>query len=426
MTQEPDVVSEADARRARDFARMRAVATGLLGLMAVVFVAASLARVRWPHLAPALGYVRAFAEAGMVGACADWFAVTALFRRPFGLPIPHTGIIPRNKARIGEALGGFIADNFLTERVLEEKLRQLEVARWGGDWLARPANARRLARRLAAILPQVIAALPPGALREVASSAAFAAARTTPAGPLASRALAAIWNDGRAQVMLDLGIERLGGYLAEHQETIRAKVSQHSYRWLPKWVDRMIADKVTDGLLQMLQEMHDPDHPWRLELRDIIERYIARLASDPELQARAEAFKMRMLADPGLRAQADELWTGLEGKLAEELAADARGVADRLERALLALGAWLAGDLAAQARLNEWARLLVRRGIAPRRREIGMFVAQVVASWDARSIVDKLELQVGKDLQYIRVNGTLVGGLVGLAIYATARAFGLD
>jgi uncharacterized membrane-anchored protein YjiN (DUF445 family) len=414
-------VSPEDLRRANGLARMRAIATGLLGLMAVVFVGASLLQGRWP----ALAYLRAFAEAGAVGACADWFAVTALFRRPLGLPIPHTAVIPRNKTRIGEALGGFIADNFLTETVLDEKLRQLEVAGWGGDWLSRPANARRVARRLGALLPQIAAALPPGALRDLAGAAALAAARATPAAPLAARLLRALWSDGAGEATVERVLARLSDLLAERQATFRDSLAERTHTWLPRWVDKVLAARVTEGLAKLLSEMADPDHPWRQELRAWVERALDRLEHDPDLQAQGERLKLRLIADPNLRAQAESLWAGVETRLADIAHAEAPELAERLQGWIEALGAWLKEDTAAQARLNDWSRLVARRLIAPRRHQIGAFVAQVVASWDARSVVDKLELQVGRDLQYIRINGTVVGGLTGLAIFAVARLTGL-
>ena len=409
-------VTDTATPKARELRRMRAIATGLLVLMALVFVAASLAdrggRLVW------LGYVRAFAEAGMAGACADWFAVTALFRRPLGLPIPHTGVIPRNKARIGEALGGFIADNFLTEEVLDAKLKQLEVARWGGAWLARPHQARRLARRLAAMLPELIQALPRDAVRDVAGQAAMAAARSVPAAPTAGKLLEAAWNEGRSQAAIEWALDRLAEYLAANAEVIHAGVEAQTAKWIPKFVDRIIAEKITSGALQLMQEMRAPDHPWRQDIREAVEGFIARLATDPELRARGEALKLKLLADPGLQDQARAVWAGLESRLASGAS---EGVAERLEQVLLALGRWLDQDEAAQARLNDWARIIVRRLIAPRRAEIGRFIAQVVAGWDTKSVVDKLELQFGKDLQYIRVNGTIVGGLAGLAIHAVSQ-----
>lgn len=419
MTGALAITTISDEARARDLKRMQAIATGLLVAMAFVFVAASLADDRWPQLA----YVRAFAEAAMVGACADWFAVTAIFRRPLGLPIPHTGIIPRNKDRIGQALGGFIANNFLTVEVLDTRLKQIEVARWGGEWLRQPRHARRLAQRLATMLPGLLRLLPKDMLRETAGSAASAAIRAIPASPTAAKLLAAFWNEGRSQAALDWGIDRLATYLEENEEAIQEKVEAKSWKWMPKFVDRMIAQKVTAGLGEMLVEMRDPDHPWRMELKGAIERFIERLAHDPELIAKGEELKLRLLADPAVRDQARRVWIELEKKLSE---GRSPALAERLEHMLLALGEWLHTEQTAQARLNEWARILARQVIAPRRHEIGNFVAQVVSSWDTKGVVDKLELQVGKDLQFIRVNGTIVGGLVGLAIYSASRAFGLN
>jgi uncharacterized membrane-anchored protein YjiN (DUF445 family) len=421
MTAAPLEAAET-AARARDLRRMRVIATGLLVLMAVLFVAASLAARTWPGLQPWLGPVRAFAEAGMVGACADWFAVTALFRRPLGLPIPHTGIIPRNKDRIGEALGRFLAENFLTPEVLTERLRQLELARWGGEWLGRPGQAARLAQRVTAVLPEAMRLLPPHAIRDMAGSAAMAAANAIPAAPAASRMLAAAWGQGRSQAALDWGVARLAAYLAEHEEALQQQVEVHSGRWMPRFVDRLIAAKISGGLQDLLQAMMAPDHPWRLEIAEAIESFIDRLAHDPDLAARAETLKRQLLADPALHAQAQSLWDELEARLT---AGDSAALQRRIEQALTALGAWLRGSDTAQHRLNDWARAVALRLIAPRRRQIGGLVADVVAGWDAKGIVDRLELQVGRDLQYIRINGTLVGGLVGLVLYAVTRIFGL-
>jgi uncharacterized membrane-anchored protein YjiN (DUF445 family) len=183
---------------------------------------------------------------------------------------------------------------------------------------------------------------------------------------------------------------------------------------MPRFVDRAIAAKITAGVQALLQEMLSADHPWRQQLRQAIEAYIARLADDPELLARGEALKARLLSDPRLIAHAELLWTDLERRLGE---IEGREIAGRLERLLGALGNWLDAEEGAQAKLNAWARALARQVIAPRRHAIGDFVAQVVSAWDTKSVVDKLELQVGRDLQYIRINGTLVGGLVGLVLH---------
>ena len=408
------------SRRAR-LKRMRTLATGLLVAMAVVFVASSLWAPRWHEL----GFVRAFAEAATVGACADWFAVTALFRRPFGLPIPHTAIVPRNKDRIGDALGRFIVENFLSPRVLDAKLRQLEIAAWGGSWLQEPRNAAALADRIVTWGPELVRALPSGTLEMLAGSAAMAAARSTPAAPTASALLAALWNEGRAQPLIERGAGVLSAYLAEHQEVVLEKVQGQSWRWLPAWVDRAIARRITNGLVQLLVDIQAPDHPWRLKLVEGIETLITRLASDPELHRQGEALKKQVLDDPRLREHAHQLWKEVERRLQTQWGGEGDELRGRLTHVVQDLGVWLSNDPGMQRALNTGARALVRQVLAPRREAVGRFVSQVVRGWDARSVVERLELQVGPDLQFIRINGTVVGGLVGLAIYVLSQSLGL-
>ena len=413
-------MQDALPQRAR-LKRMQALATGLLVAMAMLFVASSLGAPRWP----ALGFVRAFAEAAMVGACADWFAVTALFRRPLGLPIPHTALVPRNKDRIGDALGRFIVENFLNPRVLDAKLRRLELGAWGGAWLQEPRNAAAIAGRLTAWGPELVRALPSGTLEALAGSAALAAARSTPAAPTASALLAAFWNEGRVQPLVERGAALLSAYLAEHQEVVLEKVQGQSWRWLPAWIDRAIARRITDGLLQLLTDVQAPDHPWRLTLVQGVETLIARLADDPELQRQGEALKRQILDDPRLREHAHRLWTEVERRLRTQWGSGGGELETKLTHLIQDLGGWLRNDPGMQRALNTGARALSRQVLAPRREDVGRFVAQVVRGWDARGIVERLELQVGPDLQFIRINGTLVGGLVGLAIFVLSRWLGL-
>jgi uncharacterized membrane-anchored protein YjiN (DUF445 family) len=400
---------------------MQAVATGLLALMAVVYVLSCYAARRWPSAA----YVRAFAEAAMVGGAADWFAVTALFRRPLGLPIPHTAIIPRSKARIGSALGRFIVENFLNPRVLDSKLRELELAAWGGGWLSRPENARSVAERLIRLVPEVLRALPEGMLESLLASAGTSAVRAVPAAPAASALLAAVWGEDRAAPLIERGAELLGGYLDEHQGVVLEKVQAQSWRWLPSWVDRAIARKITAGVVQLLSDVRQPDHPWRARLDDLVEGWIDRLASDPELRARGEALKEAVLANPRFRAEIARLWRQLRRQLESGSLEDPARAQARVEGLVCAFGDWLSRDAGLQRMLNLSARALVRSLLAPRRQEIGRFVAQVVEGWDSESVVSRLELQVGPDLQFIRVNGALVGGLVGLMLFAASRLFHL-
>ena len=409
---DPDV-----AQKFRDLRRMRLLATSLLAFMTLVFIATSVFTRDWPWLA----YVRAFAEAAMVGACADWFAVVALFRRPFGLPIPHTGIVPRNKARIGAALGRFMSNNFLSPTVLAKRLDKIDAAQFGSDWLTYPGSARRIADQASHFLPQALGALSHEQTVNWLSEAAIRGISALPAAPLASRALALLWSRGETQALLDSAIEWAEGALLRNKDVIRAKVTQNSSRLIPKWVDGLLADRIMNGIQSSLAEMRKPQHPWRLEVKRGVETLVFDLANDPEMRERGEALKRDLLANPVFVAQVRELCENLQTQVGDQLSSHAGSVSAGLEFALVAFGRWLAEDHKARANINRWFRRVALRAMSPRRAEIGAFIASVVANWDATTLVNRVELQVGRDLQYIRINGTLVGGLVGLLIFIASK-----
>jgi uncharacterized membrane-anchored protein YjiN (DUF445 family) len=400
-----------------DLRRMRAIALLLLVLMTVIFVATTAARVDWPWLP----YLRAFAEAGMVGACADWFAVVALFRHPFGIPIPHTGIVPNNKDRIGVALGRFITNNFLTPKVAHDQLLRVNVVGALTRWINDPDNTKQLVQYLSRLLPQALRSLPGPELGEFLGMVARRGIQAVPAAPLASKVLAVIWAGGAARTAIERALELGEHSLARHKPAINRIVSEHSSRWIPRWVDKVIAERVTAGLLSTMREMRDPDHPWRIELRQVVEKWIADLATDPEMLALGESMKAEMLANPLFVEQAKMLWAEIENGLQSDLRAHAETIAGALEVGLRSLSRWLNDNPDRQIRLNRFIRLVMLRVLLPRRAEIGAYVTQVVQNWDSATLVNRLELQVGKDLQYIRINGTLVGGLVGLLIFAVSK-----
>ncbi len=412
---EPARSTLSDNARRADLRRMRAMATGLLALMAAVFLAARLAPAAWTWT----GYVAAFAEAGMVGGCADWFAVTALFRRPLGLPIPHTGIIPRNKDRIGEALGDFIANNFLTAGVLDARLSSLDPARRLAEWLGEGDRAEALGARLAVLLPDMADA--GGELRALAGGVIRRAIQSRPLAPLAGKALGWLWRDPGVQRLFSRAADALAHYLEDQESFIQSQVTVASWRWMPKWLDRILAERFADGLVGAAHGLGDPDHPWRAALGEAVEDLIERLGTDPDLLERGEALKARWLADPELPTRLEGLWAEVGQRLGAEAGGRDDALGEILARALRALGRWLEGDDDARERLNRWVRIAARRVLSSQRHAIGGFVAQVVAGWDAAEVADRLELQVGRDLQYIRINGALVGGLVGLVIFTASR-----
>jgi uncharacterized membrane-anchored protein YjiN (DUF445 family) len=394
---------------------MRFFATALLVLMFLIFVATSFAEAKWPWLA----YPRAFAEAAMIGACADWFAVVALFRHPLGLPIPHTAIVPHSKERIGIAIGRFTANNFLSPRVLAERIREVDLAGWIARWLKQPGNARSLAQRAASVLQEVVRSLPREDVNAFLTRAARFGLETMPAAPLASRLLALVWAQGEMQMLIEHGISYASAALVRNRETIKQKVSQRSYRIIPKWIDGILADRIVAGITRALEEMREPSHPWRVELSTAVEKLINDLATDPDMLARGEELKARLLENPVVVKQIDGMWIELEDKL-DQLATSDR-LFEMFEAMLLTLGERLTSDARIGDGINRWLRVAVLRTVAPRRVEIAAFIRKVVENWDTETLVQRIELQVGRDLQYIRINGTLVGGLVGLIIFSVVR-----
>jgi uncharacterized membrane-anchored protein YjiN (DUF445 family) len=403
--------------RLRDLRRMRLLATALLALMSAIFVATYVTSFDWTWLA----YLRAFAEAGMIGACADWFAVVALFRHPLGLPIPHTAIVPRNKERIGGAIGRFISNNFLSPKVLTAKIREVDPAGWMARWLSEPENADRVARRVTAALPRIVRALPRDDINALLARAARSGIEAIPAAPLASKVLSVLWAQGETQALVERAISIAARVLADNRDRIKGTVTQKSSRFIPKWVDAIVADKIVSGLTQLLEEMRDPAHPWRTELGAAVDKLIGDLATEPEMYARGEAFKGEILHNPVVRQQVNKLWTEIAARLDAHSDSYISQISEGLEQALMTLGQRMASDEQIHAAINKSMRIAALRIIAPRRAEIGAFITQVVERWDTETLVNRIELQVGRDLQYIRINGTVVGGLVGLIIFTVTR-----
>jgi uncharacterized membrane-anchored protein YjiN (DUF445 family) len=405
-----------DERR-RALRRARTLATSLLLLMLAIFIATSIGMTHWPWLA----YIRAFAEAGMIGACADWFAVVALFRHPLGIPIPHTAIVASSKERIGVAIGRFVASNFLSPRVLAERIREVDIGGWAGRWLLRGDNAKNVAQRVTSSLNQALSALPREDLNAFLSGAVRGGIERVPASAFASRLLSLLWAHGEMQALAEKLLDWASTTLAKNRETLRNKVSRRTSRLIPKWIDGIVADKIIDGVLRILDEMREPSHPWRIEMTTTIEQLIGDLATRPDMIEKGEELKAKLLATPAVTGQIDALWVSIENRLeSDETQAQLTRV---IERLLTGLGTRIRDDDNFRNGINRWLRVAVLRTMAPRRKEIAEFIRKVVENWDTETLTERIELTVGRDLQYIRINGTLVGGLVGLIIFAVTQLF---
>ncbi|HXY99232.1 MAG TPA: DUF445 domain-containing protein [Stellaceae bacterium] len=402
-------------RQRRALRRNRLLATGLLVLAAAAFFAT--------RLAPEPGFwlllLRAGTEAAVVGGLADWFAVTALFRHPLGLPIPHTAIIPRSKDRIGEGLGDFVERNFLAPDIIAERLRGLAPGRRFAAWLAEPGNALRAADQIAAALPYVIGSLGDPAVRDFVARSFGEQLKELDLAPAAGRLITLFTASGQYDALFDRVLDWVQALLVANADRIYAIVEERSRWWIPKAVDRRMAVALIEGIEEVLAELRLPDGAARQRFRAGIEDLAASLAVSPERRRRFNAAKNRLIEHPETQVWLGGIWDTLRRIFLDDLAAPASRTREAARTALLSLGQALAQDREMQARLDatiEHAALAV----VPWRGQIGTLIAEVVRGWDARTVTKRLELAIGSDLQYIRMNGTLVGACVGCALYLIA------
>lgn len=408
---------EADRRRALN--RMKLLATGLLVVAAIVFVIAR----RSPANTVA-GYVEAFAEAAMVGALADWFAVTALFRHPLGLPIPHTAIIPERKDDIGRGLGAFVQGNFLSGPVIAEKIRSVGIAVKVGEYLADPVNARKIGENAGDAVQAAVDALRDEDIAPVVEQMVTDRVQAIPAAPLAARVLEAAMVDGHHQLAIDSLLKGVDGYLDRNVGSLRDRLDQESPWWVPEAIDDRIFEKLVDAVRRFIDEVGgQPDHQVRIHFDERARDLVDRLRSSPEMEARGEDLKAQLLAHPALRTWTSTLWQDLKATLVETSSDPDSDLRARLEVGIVRLGETLQTDPELQAKVDGWVERTATYLLDQYRDEVADLISGTIESWDADDASRRIELQVGRDLQFIRINGTVVGGLVGVIIHALTHLF---
>ncbi len=405
---------------------MRLLATGLLGLMLVVFVVARTFESTWP----ALSWVRAFAEAAMVGALADWFAVVALFRHPLGIPIPHTAVIPNRKNQIARNLGEFVQGNFLTAEKIAGKLRQLDLVRRLGDWLVAEENAEWVAGKATDGLPRVLDAMDEDGMRQFLREQAVRQIRRVPLAPLAGRLLGVMSENGRDQELFEQALRITRQAVGDNAPLIKAKVVEELSA-IPDWpvlaeakglVSRSLSEKIVARVQGTLDDiLQDKNHVVRAQFDERMERFVEDLRNSSEMAERAEQLKEGFLGNRALTGSLDALWTALKDEIKTDLAAEDSRMRQHLAGMIRGIGQSLAADEVFRAKLDAWVEQTVQSLVTAHGHEIGTMIRETVEAWDAREIAEKLETQVGGDLQFIRINGTLVGGLVGVVIHAISR-----
>jgi uncharacterized membrane-anchored protein YjiN (DUF445 family) len=406
-----------DAERLAALRRMKRLATSLLVIAAAVFAVSFALQDQFPWL----GYVRAAAEGAMVGAIADWFAVTALFRHPLGIPIPHTAIIPARKDEIGASLGAFVENEFLSDDVVLGKLRSIGIARRLGGWLAAPGNAERLAAEASVAGRGLLSLLGDDDVEDVIERLARRHLFEPEWGPSIGRVGARLVEADQQRAAVDALLEKAEAWLEAHPEAFGNMVSDRLPRWVPGFVDRLVDDKASREVLAFVRAVQaDPRHP----LREAIDRYLADLAEalqdDPQTIARVEALKSDLLASPRLREFAGEAWASVKASVEAALADPDSDLRESLRSAVVEVGARLVADEALADKVDAWVTDAAAYVIRTYRHEVAGVITETVERWDAAETTRKLELQVGRDLQFIRINGTVVGALAGLAIYSAA------
>ncbi len=398
--------------------RMRRIAGGLLLLMALILV---LTRTLGAGRSPWL-YVAAFAEAALIGGLADWYAVTALFRHPLGIPLPHSAIIPNNKDRIGESIGHFLQHNFMTRQVVRDELARVDFAGAASDWLACADNSAAVAGQLTRVVPSLLHSIDDAKVSGVMRTALAGALDAVRLAPALARILGLLVAGRQHYVLLERILGIVARALDQNRPYIRAKVHQNSPRWLPKAVDDTLFERILEGVQAILIEIQAEDSEWRSRFDRATQDMLAQLATSEEYEYKLHALLARGAAHPALLTYTADVWQALKERIEADCSAPESQLGARCADALAALGSALQRDGALRERINDWLRPVVADTIVERRDVIAAVVWRVIRTWDAETVSRKFELQVGKDLQYIRLNGTLVGGGIGVLLHAVSTA----
>ncbi len=395
---------------------MKRLATSLLLVAALVYVGTT----AWEEAgAPAwVGYLRAAAEAGMIGGIADWFAVTALFRHPLGIPIPHTAIIPRKKDQLGASLSSFVGTNFLVESTVRGRVSRADAAGRLGGWLQDPANARRVSDEAAALLRGVLTVLRDEDIKAALEFQLMRRAATTPVSQPLGRLLGQVVADRAHAGLVDVIVASTWTWLRDNRATVLRVVEGQAPGWSPRFVDEAVSRRIYDEIMRVATATReDPDH----EIRQTVDRLLTGLAvdlqRDPDTIHRVHRARDGLLTHPEARAVLDELWTSLRLTLTELVEDPDSGLRVQVSEQLTRLGGQLVEDEELRSKVNGWAEDAISHVVVGYQDQITAVISDTVQAWDAEETSHRVEVQVGRDLQFIRINGFAVGALVGLAIH---------
>jgi uncharacterized membrane-anchored protein YjiN (DUF445 family) len=407
-----------EAVRQAQLDSMKRRATLLLAGATVLFIVTRAFESRYPWL----GIIRATMEAAMVGGLADWFAVTALFRHPLGIPIPHTAIVPSRKDRVGRTLGAFVQRNFLTREVIEFRLRSLQVGKRLAEWLADPVNARTISRTAASALSSAAQMLRDDDVQEVIDRSLAKRVRSMHLAPLLGKVLTVMTEDDRHQEVLDEVIVLASNTVNENSDLIRERIEQETPWWIPSAVDEKIFKRVLGAIQRLLSELSaDKDHPLRGRFDESLHRFIDRLNTSPEFAERVDAWKEDFLDNEAARRFSQSMWEEAKDALARYAEHPGPATPNAIETALVTFGQKAMEDPELMAKMDSFVVDIAVFLVARYQDEVADLIASTVASWDPELTSRRVELAIGRDLQFIRINGTIVGGLAGLVIYLISK-----
>ena len=413
--------SAADAERRRALRRMKIVALSFLLGAAVIFLLCSWLQSRG-DAGPWVGYVRAAAEAGMVGALADWFAVTALFKHPLGIPIPHTAIIKRKKDQLGEGLGTFVRENFLSADNVETKLRSADVASRTGKWLAEPVNADRVAAEASTVLRALVEMLRDEDVQQVLDRMIVKRIAEPQWGPPIGRVLSSLLEEGRQEALLQLLADRAFQWTLNADEVIERVIERDSPTWSPRWVDHLVGDRIHRELMDFTDKVRrNPDHELRRSATKFLFEFADDLQNDAVTIQKAENVKEQIMGRDEVARAAETAWATAKRLILESVDDPSSALRVRIADTVVRIGESLRDDADLRVKVDNWIVRGAQHLVSEYGAEITTIITDTIERWDADEASRRIELHVGRDLQFIRINGTVVGSLAGLVIYTVAH-----
>ena len=411
-----------DELKKKQLRNHKLLATGLFLLMAVIFITTTILEKRNP--AHWLGYIRAFSEAAMVGALADWFAVTALFHHPLGLKIPHTNLIEKSKEKIGDNLGSFVVSNFLSPQNIRPYIQKLKISNFLGDWLQKEKNSEALVNNLSEIILDIVNKLEDEAVVKFIANKAKEMSDDLKINQILGNGIEYILQKNDHQKLITNLSSQIKNYVLENYEMVRERVKKESYKLIPSFVDEKIAEKITSGLYSYFEEVeNDQNHSLRNEITQKILDFSKDLKENPKYEDEFNALKEDFLKPEKVQQYAQDIWNSLKKTLIDELNAEQSLLKNYVRKNLAEFSENLRTDEKLQYKIDHWIRVTAYKYILRNTNKFGELISETVGNWQGKELSQKLELEVGKDLQFIRINGTLVGGLVGLIIYTIAHFF---